>query len=37
MRLDKAIDELRKVVPDAGSYLSESNFFNPAWQRSFWA
>ena len=34
--IDKAMDELRKVVPDAGSYLSESNFFDRAWQRSFW-
>jgi hypothetical protein len=30
------MDQLRKVVPDAGSYVSESNFFDPAWQRSFW-
>src|SRR5258708_40003467 len=34
--IEKAMDELRKVVPDAGSYVSESNFFNRAWQRSFW-
>ena len=32
----KAMDVMRKVVPDAGSYVSESNFFNRAWQRSFW-
>lgn len=30
------MDELRKVVPDPGSYVSESNFFNPTWQRYFW-
>jgi FAD/FMN-containing dehydrogenase len=24
------------VVPDAGSYVSESNFFERGWQRSFW-
>jgi hypothetical protein len=29
-------DEVRKVVPDAGSYVSESNFFDNGWQRSFW-
>lgn len=30
------MDELRKLVPDAGSYVSESNFFEPRWQQSFW-
>ena len=34
--IDKAMDELRKVIPDAGSYVSESNFFDPTWQQSFW-
>jgi len=34
--IDAAMDELRRVVPDAGSYVSESNFFEPEWQRSFW-
>jgi FAD/FMN-containing dehydrogenase len=29
-------DELRKVVPDAGSYVSESNFFERNWQTAFW-
>ena len=28
--------ELRKVAPDTGSYVSESNYFEPAWQRAFW-
>jgi len=23
-------------VPDPGSYVSESNFFNASWQRAFW-
>jgi len=32
----RAMDELRKVVPNAGSYVSESNFFEPNWQKSFW-
>jgi hypothetical protein len=29
-------DELRRVVPDAGSYVSESDFFEKDWQRAFW-
>ena len=37
----KAIGEaaraLRNVAPEAGSYVSESNFFDPVWQHSFWA
>ena len=28
--------ELRKLVPDPGSYLSESNYFERNWQRAFW-
>ena len=31
-----AMQELRAVAPEAGSYVSESNFFERAWQRSFW-
>jgi FAD/FMN-containing dehydrogenase len=34
--IDAAAAELRKIVPNAGSYVSESNFFNPSWQRAFW-
>ncbi|HEY6457178.1 MAG TPA: FAD-binding oxidoreductase [Steroidobacteraceae bacterium] len=34
--IDRAAAELRKVVPDAGSYVSESNYFNPSWQRAYW-
>jgi FAD/FMN-containing dehydrogenase len=30
------MDELRKLVPEAGSYVSESNCFDSAWQQSFW-
>lgn len=32
----QAMNELRKVVPRAASYVSESNFFEPSWQQSFW-
>jgi FAD/FMN-containing dehydrogenase len=35
-RINKAINALLKVAPDAGSYVSESNFFEKNWQRSFW-
>jgi hypothetical protein len=35
-QIGKAMDELRKVVPDPGSYVSESNFFERSWQQSFW-
>ena len=34
--IDKSMEELRKIVPDAGSYVSESDFFERSWQRSFW-
>jgi FAD/FMN-containing dehydrogenase len=34
--ITQAIAELRKVVPDAACYVSESNFFEKEWQRSFW-
>ena len=36
VEVDQAMDELRKIVPDAGSYVSESNYFERSWQRSFW-
>ena len=32
----RAMDELRKVAPHSGSYVSESDFFEPDWQHSFW-
>ncbi|WP_427914806.1 FAD-binding protein [Ramlibacter sp. MMS24-I3-19] len=31
-----AMGELRKVAPQSGSYVSESNYFEPGWQQSFW-
>ena len=34
--IDRAMSELRRVAPGAGSYVSESNFFEADWQRSFW-
>jgi len=34
--VSEAMRALKTVAPSAGSYVSESNFFEPAWQRSFW-
>ncbi len=34
--VELAAAELRRVVPDAGSYVSESNFFNASWRNAFW-
>jgi FAD/FMN-containing dehydrogenase len=35
-QVDAATAALRNVVPNAGSYVSESNYFNRSWQRAFW-
>jgi FAD/FMN-containing dehydrogenase len=34
--IDRATAELKRIVPDAGSYVSESNFFNERWQQAYW-
>jgi len=34
--VDQAGAQLRRIVPDAGSYVSESNYFNAAWPQAFW-
>ena len=34
--IDLAAAELLRVAPDAGSYVSESNYFNPRWQTAYW-
>jgi len=34
--IEKAMNEVRKLLPNTGSYLSESNFFDEAWRESFW-
>ena len=31
-----AMAELRKLVPQPGSYLSESDYFEPDWPQAFW-
>ena len=35
-RINKAMGELKKIAPNAGSYVSESDFFEQKWQQSFW-
>jgi FAD/FMN-containing dehydrogenase len=34
--IDRAMAELRKAAPNAGSYVAESNFLEADWQQSFW-
>jgi len=34
--INKAMEEIMKIVPGAGAYVSESSFFQKNWQRSFW-
>jgi hypothetical protein len=33
--IDKAMNEVRKLLPDVGSYVSEGDFFDKAWRQSF--
>ena len=35
-RVRKCMDEVLKAAPTAGSYVSESDFFEKDWQRSYW-
>jgi hypothetical protein len=32
----KAMDKLLEVVDETGSYVAESDFFEPRWRRSHW-
>jgi FAD/FMN-containing dehydrogenase len=34
--IDQCTAELRRIAPNAGSYVSESNYFNDHWQQAFW-
>jgi FAD/FMN-containing dehydrogenase len=34
--INQAMGEILEVVPEPGSYLAETDFFEPAWARSFW-
>jgi FAD/FMN-containing dehydrogenase len=35
-RIGAAMTRLRPLAPAAGSYVSESNYFNPRWREAFW-
>ncbi len=35
-RVDRCVSQLRALVPDPGSYVSESNYFEKRWQQSYW-
>ena len=35
-KIDQAMDELLTVAPNAGSYVSESDYFLKQWQSAFW-
>jgi FAD/FMN-containing dehydrogenase len=34
--INRAMGELLRVAPGAGSYVSESDYFEAQWQASFW-
>jgi len=34
--IERAAAELRAIAPAAGSYVSESNYFNASWREAFW-
>jgi FAD/FMN-containing dehydrogenase len=36
VNVNRAMDRLLEISPRPGSYVSESNFFNPRWQDAFW-
>lgn len=35
-RVAAAMAPIRRVTPDSGSYVNESDYFEPDWQTSFW-
>lgn len=35
-RVTAAMDVIRALTPGAGSYLNETDFFEPHWQQAFW-
>ena len=35
-QIDSAMLTLKTLAPDAGSYVAESNYFEPHWQSSYW-
>jgi FAD/FMN-containing dehydrogenase len=35
-RIERSMHELRAVAGQTGSYVSESNYFEPRWQHAYW-
>ena len=35
-RITRCIDELRAIAPNAGAYVSESDYFEKGWQQTYW-
>ena len=35
-RVSSAMASIRSLVPEAGSYVSEADYFGPQWQRAYW-
>jgi FAD/FMN-containing dehydrogenase len=35
-QVTKAMDVIRAIAPGAGSYVNETDYFEPDWQHSFW-
>ena len=35
-RVARCMNQLRALVPDAGAYVSESNYFERGWQQAYW-
>lgn len=35
-RIAQGMAELRKIAPDGGAYVAESNYFQNDWQRAYW-
>jgi FAD/FMN-containing dehydrogenase len=36
IKIGQAMAELRKIIPNPGSYVNETNYFEESWQESFW-
>ena len=34
--VQRAMAAIRRLVPDAGAYVSEADYFQQDWQRAFW-
>ena len=34
--VDKSMDAIRKLLPRVGSYVWETDYFQPHWQEAFW-